>query len=71
MLRTMFQDNRQFGSREEDFLRVLPYMGMEAILFEGTFVPRGLASICPVASAEKMFEIDGRRTTDDGCLPIL
>ena len=32
MLYTKFQDHRLFGSREEDFLRFLPYMGMAAIL---------------------------------------
>ena len=40
-----FQGHRPFGSGEEDFLRFLPYMGMEAILlirhgsFEQTFGP--------------------------------
>ena len=45
MLHTKFQSHRPFGSREEDFYGVLPYMGMVAILvmwpgpFEQTFVP--------------------------------
>ena len=32
MLHTKFHGNRPAGSGEEDFLRVLPYMGMAAIL---------------------------------------
>ena len=32
MPHTKFQGHRPFGSREEDFLRFLPYMGMVAIL---------------------------------------
>ena len=32
MLHTKFRGNRPAGSGEEDFLRVLPYMGMAAIL---------------------------------------
>ena len=46
MLHTEFQGHRPFGSEEEDFLRFLPNMGMEATLvmrpgpFEETFVPR-------------------------------
>ena len=32
MLHTNFQGHQSFGSREEDFLRFLPYMGMAAIL---------------------------------------
>ena len=32
MLHAKFQDHRTCGSREEDFLRFLPYMGMVAIL---------------------------------------
>ena len=32
MLHTNFQGHRHFGSREEDFLRFLPYMGIAAIL---------------------------------------
>ena len=32
MLHTMFRENRSAGSGEEDFIRVLPYMGMAAIL---------------------------------------
>ena len=45
MLHVKFQDNRTFGSGEEDFLMFLPYMGMAAILvmrpgpFILTFVP--------------------------------
>ena len=75
MLHTKFQGHRPFGSREEDFLRVLPYTGMAAILvmwpgpFEQTFVPPSqgdsiwnLASIGPVVSEEKMFKECGRRT---------
>ena len=32
MIHAKFQDHRISGSGEEDFLRFLPYMGMEAIL---------------------------------------
>ena len=32
MVHAKFQDHRTSGSGEEDFLRVLPYMGMAAIL---------------------------------------
>ena len=32
MLHAKFQYHRTSGSGEEDFLRVLPYMGMTAIL---------------------------------------
>ena len=32
MLHAKFQDHRTSGSGEEDFLRVLPYMGMTVIL---------------------------------------
>ena len=32
MLHAKFQDHRTCGSGEEDFLRVLPYMGVAAIL---------------------------------------
>ena len=32
MLNAKFQDHRTSDSGEEDFLRVLPYMGMAAIL---------------------------------------
>ena len=32
MLHTNFQGHQLFGSREEDFLRFRPYMGMVAIL---------------------------------------
>ena len=32
MLHTNFHGNQPAGSGEEDFLRVLPYMGMMAIL---------------------------------------
>ena len=69
MLHNKFQGHRPFGSREEDFLRFLLYIGMAAILvmwpgpFEQTFVPpsqggsiSNLASISPVVSEEKMFE---------------
>ena len=31
-MHTKFQGHRPFGSGEEDFLRLLPYMGMAAIL---------------------------------------
>ena len=68
MLHAKFQGDRPFGFGEEDFLRFLSYMGMEAILvtwpqpFEQTFVPPSqggsiwnLASIGPVVS-EEMFE---------------
>ena len=32
MLHAKFQDHRTTGSREEDFVRFLPYTGMAAIL---------------------------------------
>ena len=32
MLHTQFQGHRSIGSRDEDFLRFLPYMGMAAML---------------------------------------
>ena len=32
MLHAKFQDNRNYGSGEEDFLRFTPYMGVAAIL---------------------------------------
>ena len=32
MLHTKFRENRRSGSGEEDFRRVLPYMGVAAIL---------------------------------------
>ena len=32
MLHAKFQDHRTSGSGEEDYLRVLPYMGLTAIL---------------------------------------
>ena len=45
MLHTNFQGQRPFGSTEDDFLRILPYMGMAATLVmwsrpvDQTFVP--------------------------------
>ena len=66
MLHTKFQVNRPFGSREEDFRRFLPCIGMAAILvmwpgpFEQTFVPPSLrwklTSIGLVVPEEKIFE---------------
>ena len=44
MLQTKFPDHQSFGSGQEDFLMVLPYMGVAAILvmwphlFERSFV---------------------------------
>ena len=35
MLHTKFRGNRPAGSREKDFKRVLPYVGMAAILVMG------------------------------------
>ena len=32
MIHVKFQDHRTSGSKEEDFKRFLPYMGMAAIL---------------------------------------
>ena len=32
MLHAKFQDHRTSGSGEEDFLRILPYIGIAAIL---------------------------------------
>ena len=74
---TKFQGHWPFGSREENFLRFLPCMGMGAILvmwpwtFEQTFVPPShessiwnLTLIGPVVSEEKMFKECGRRTTE-------
>ena len=79
MIHTKFQGHRPFGSREEDFLRFLAYMGMAAILvmwpgpFEQTFVPPShrssiwnLTLIGPVVSEEKMFKECERRTMYDG-----
>ena len=80
IMRTKFQGHRPFGSREEDFLRFLPYMSMAAILvmwpgpFEQTFLPPphrssiwNLTLIGSVVSYEKMFKECGRRqTTYDG-----
>ena len=76
MLHTKFQGHRPFGSREEDFLRFLLYMGMAANLvmwpepFEQTFVPQShggsiwnLASTGLVASGEDVLKC--WRTTDD------
>ena len=70
MLHTKFQGHRPFGSREENFLKFLSYMGKAAILdmwprpFEQTFIrlPQGgsiwnLASIGPVVSDEKRFKM--------------
>ena len=85
MLHAKFQGHRLFGSREEDFLRFSPYMGMAAILvmwpwlFELTFFPPthggsiwNSTSIGPVASEEKMFKnVDVRLTTDSRGMPIL
>ena len=69
MLHTNVQSHWPFCSREEGFLRFLPYMGMVAILVmwpgpvKQTFVPLSqggsiwnLASIGPVVSEEKMLE---------------
>ena len=76
MLHTKSHGHRpsDFG---EDFLRVVPYMGVAAILvmwprpFEQTFVTPSLgvsiinmSSIGPVVSEEKMFENVDRRRTD-------
>ena len=71
---TKFQGHRPFGSRKEDFFKILTYMGMAAILvmwsgpFEQTYVPPShgdfiwnLASIGPVVSEEKMFKECGRQ----------
>ena len=69
MIHTKFQGQQPLGSREEDFLRFLPYMGVAAILvmwpgsFEQTFIPPShgrstwnLASISLAVSKEKKFE---------------
>ena len=68
MMHIKFQGHRPFGSREEDFLRFLPYMGMAAILvmwpgpFEQTYNPPhhrsfiwNLTLIGLVVSEKKMF----------------
>ena len=60
MLHAKFQDHRTSGSGVEDFQRVLPYMGMAAIL------------IGQVVSEEKTFEIvndNGQRQTLDHGYP--
>ena len=77
MLHTKFQGHWSIGSREEDFLRFLPYMGMAAMLvmwpksFEQFFFPKdprgciwNLVAISPVVLEEKSFEIVDGRTTD-------
>ena len=67
MLHTNFQGHWPFGSREEDFLKFLPYMGMAAILvmwhrpFEQTFIAHwgftwNLASIGLKVSKETLDE---------------
>ena len=73
MKHTKFQDHQPFGSREEDFLRFLPYMGLAAmwpVPLEQTFVPPShrssiwnLTLTDPVVSEEKMLKsvADGRR----------
>ena len=77
MMHTKFQGHQLFGSREEDFLRFLPYTGMAAIFvmwsgpFEQTFAPQSHRSsiwnlIGPVVSEEMMFKECGwRRTTEN------
>ena len=53
MLHAKFQDHRTSGSKEEDFLNVLPYMDMSAILVMGpvpfiyTFFPTPLVQEYP------------------------
>ena len=77
MLHTYIQGHRPFGSREEGFLRFLPYIGMAAILviwpgpFEQTFIPPShggsilnLTLIGQAVSEEKMFKECGLRTTE-------
>ena len=78
MPHTKFEGHQPFGSREEDFLRFLPYKGMEAILvmWPGPFeqlsfphpieAPYEIRLIGPVVSEEKMFKECGWRTTMDG-----
>ena len=74
MLHAKFQGQQPFGSREEIFLRFLPYMGTAAILvmwpgpFEQTFVSPShrsdiwnLTLTGPVVSEEKMFKECGRQ----------
>ena len=77
MLRTNFQGHQPFGSWEEDFLRFLPYIGLEAILvmwpgpFEQTFVPHPMEAPYEIwltgqaVFEEKIFKECGRRMTDD------
>ena len=68
-MHTKFQGHQPFGSREEDFLRFLPVIGMAAILvmwpgpFEQIFVPLSHRSsiwnfilIGPVFSEKKRFK---------------
>ena len=73
-----FQGHQPLGSRGEEFLKFLPYMGMAAILvmwqepFEQTFVSPSYRSfmwnltlIGLVVFDEKIFKECGRRTMDD------
>ena len=57
MLHTNFQGHQPFGSREDDFCRFLPYMGMVAILvsLSNGGVTENLASIRQAVSKEKKF----------------
>ena len=82
MLHTKFQGHRPFGSREKDFLRFLPYMGMAAILvmWPGPFEQLSFSHLMEAPyeiwlqlaqwlqrrRCFKMLAYDGRRTTDGG-----
>ena len=75
MLHTNFQGHQPFGS--EEVFKVLPYMGMAAILvmwpgpFEQAFVPQSHGGAIwnftltgQAVSEEKMFKQCGRQTTE-------
>ena len=79
MLHTNFQGHWPFGSKEEDFLRFLPYMDMAAILvmwhrpFQQSFIPlshggfiRNLASIGLKVSKKRSLKMWIRVTLDEG-----
>ena len=75
MLHTKFQGHRPFGSREEDFLRFLPYMSMAAIL---VMFPHPMETPYEIWLQSAQWFLRRRclksvdyRQTDDGGLPIL
>ena len=84
MLHTKFLGHRPFGSGE-DLLRFLPYMGMVASWSCDHDRLKELSFTRPIEPPHKIwFQLaqwllkrylkmltNGRRTTDDGCLPTL